>query len=197
MQITFKRHVFATLTYRRESTNDATWDSCSKDFNRFTLKIRRLHKANVHYLRTLESHTDGYPHIHCLLQWPSACLRIENSKYFDNALHARWRSSWAHGISDFQVPRSTHQGQISYILKYITKNATTKTIWKKILSAQPAGELTSTSDTTNATVANGKNAVTKPTSFSTTPAPLIHYRSQKLCSWSRGFDWAPFFPEVK
>ncbi len=194
MQIKFIRHVFATFTYERNRSSNDTWDGVSKDYNRFIQKFRRLNNCKVQYLRTLEAHKDSYPHIHSLLQFPTARIRVENSNYFENNLWLHWKAQWSNGLSDYQVPYSKREGQLSYILKYISKNSTSKNIWKKILSVQPVckpGLIQS--DTTPAIVETPTSAVTSDTFKSITSANPIHYRNQKLCSWSRAFDWAPFF----
>ncbi len=191
--ITFARHIFATFTYARLSSSELLWDSCSKDFNRTIQRLRRLHCCKVQYLRTLEAHKDGFPHIHTLLQFPSAQIRVSNQKYIDRLLYDRWKASWPHGLSDFQIPRRQRIGQIRYILKYISKNSTSKTIWKRISSVTPVTKsIPSESSPTPAPVESLKNVVTKDTYNSDMSPNPTHFRKQKLCSWSRDFDWTPF-----
>ena len=192
--------MFVTLTYRRVQTEDQTWRHVSKDFNRWIQKLRRLHNCNIHYLRTLENHQDLYPHIHALIQYPSAQIRIENSRYFDNQLYVKWRSTWKHGHSDFQVPRHSSLLSINYILKYITKNQTTKTIWKKIFkeqSARSAINQTSKLPTDSITDVNAETLVpvaTKTTLSNTTKSVIRHALGAKLCTWSRSFNFSLFLP---
>ena len=93
---------------------------------------------DTEYLRVLESHKDNYPHIHCIIQFPDARIRVENARYFDRMLYARWRVLWKHGHSDYQKPRRSGYGTISYVMKYLLKNQTQKTVWKKVLRASNA-----------------------------------------------------------
>lgn len=206
----FIRHLFATLTYDRVLSSECTWQRTSKDFNRFIQKLRRLHcDTQIAYLRTIESHKDGYPHIHVLLQHPSAVIRVSNSKYFDRTLYQKWKGLWSHGLSDFQAPRRK-EDSIKYILKYITKSSTTKTIWKKLYSGH--GDLHR-----SANLAKNPQTTTTPDSYLVEEGQLhvhtvskrsllkvnsqdhgqpenrIYFNGIKLCSWSRNFDFSPFF----
>lgn len=199
MKVHFIRHIFATLTYDRNlGTSDELWSRCSKDFNRFVQNYRRHIDSSVQYLRTLENHSDNYPHIHAILQFKSASVKVENLRYFENSFFQRCKSTWGYGYTDFQVPRSTGSSAIQYVLKYIVKNSTSKTVWKKILSNAPTAQSrskTSPQETT-ANVDIHPPAATKDISLPTT-LPTIgknptHSHGVKLCSWSRGFDFTPF-----
>jgi len=157
------------------------WKQTSRDFNRFLQKFRRLHNHKVQYLRVVEKHKDGYPHIHALLQFTNAELRITANRYFDRKLYKTWRTLWTHGHSDLQQPQKTRTGTISYILKYLIKNTTWKTIWKKVLTSQHTTGKTSMRTTQTIYPLVKKEAVT------------LH--GIKLCTWSRNFDWKPFMVE--
>ena len=131
LRIEFTRHVFGTLTYSRDLPVDERWSGISKDFNRYLQKIRRLHNTKLDYFRVVEKHRDGFPHIHVLLQWENASIRVDNSRYFDKSLYQKWRLLWQHGHSDYQKPRRASLGTLTYILKYLIKNQTQRTIWKR------------------------------------------------------------------
>jgi hypothetical protein len=185
-KIEFTRHLFATLTYTRDKTSDERWATVSKDFNRYFQNYRRLHN-DVEYLRVLESHKDNYPHIHCIIQFPDARIRVENTRYFDRMLYAKWRVLWQHGHSDYQKPRRSGVGTISYVMKYLLKNQTQKTVWRKLLAScatVPGTVETSIED-------NLPNA--KDTSVTALmPRLPVKYKGQKLCTWSRRFDFSVF-----
>lgn len=180
--IEFSQHVFATLTYSRNLEVLQTWQRVSKDYNRYLQKLRRLHNCKIEYLRVVEQHKDSYPHVHALLQYPSAQLRIENHKFFDSTLYKKWKSLWTHGHSDYQKPKRSGSGTISYLMKYLLKNQTAKTIWKKLLPVQistPQAVKTAPIETLNAKI---EKILAHPT----------HLNGVKLASWSRNFDWSHF-----
>lgn len=181
-QIQFTRHIFGTLTYSRNHSLDERWSTISIHFNRFMQSFRRLHRDNIAYLRVVEEHKDGYPHIHVLLQFPDARIRIENSRYFDKELYERWRLLWKHGHTDYQKPRSQGTGTLSYVLKYLIKNQTSKTIWKKCLPVNADVNISKDQNTTISSANDTDASVNHPT--------RLH--GVKLASWSRNFDFSPF-----
>ena len=204
----FTRHVFATLTYSRDGSIQSTWSATTTDYNRFIQRIRRLHNLRVEYLRVLEEHKDGYPHIHAILQYPSSCLRVnivKDKAYFDRTLYARWKDSWK-GNSDYQKPKRSGVGTLSYVLKYLIKNQTKKTIWKKIMDGStskiPAPSQTVLNEQLSlalpirTTQCNGSvtNTITEKESTDVLPTRI---NGVKLATWSRGFDFKPFLPGKK
>ena len=123
-------YVFSTLTYDRSNSIHKNWSNTSKDFNRFIQKLRRHHNYPVQYLRSIEAHKDGQPHLHTVLRFPNV-IRVKNNRYFDQELYKKWKELWRSGLSDFQPPRSKRH-PILYIVKYATKESNTvKTLWKK------------------------------------------------------------------
>ncbi len=126
--ITYGKTVFLTTTYSRDRLLDTCWKGSNNDFNRFIQKLRRIHENPVQYLRTIESHADGYPHFHAVLRFPTV-LTINDGKYFRRDIYSKWKKAWSHGISDAQVPRHG-QSPLAYIIKYTTKNTGSK-IWMK------------------------------------------------------------------
>ncbi len=68
------------------------WKTISRDFNRYYQEFRRFHAGKAEYLRVIEKHKDGYPHIHIIIQFPNAIIRIRNTKYFDRTLYKKWKA---------------------------------------------------------------------------------------------------------
>ncbi len=189
MQIEFTRHVFSTLTYSRDIEVLHRWQHCSSHFNRYIQKIRRLHSCSIEYFRVVEEHQDTFPHVHTLLQFPDARIRIENIKFFDQALYKKWKSLWPHGLSDYQKPKRSGSGTLSYLMKYLIKNQTSKTIWKKILN----------SGTAPTAFAEVTSDALLPETAQNMDVPVLHsthLNGVKLASWSRKFDWRPFYPNI-
>lgn len=194
MTIEFVRHIFCTLTFTRTDSSDRRWKIVSKTYNRYIQRIRRLHNLQVHYLRVVESHKDGYPHIHVLLQFPSASIRVDNSRYFDPVLYKRWKSLWPDGHSDYQRPRRSGMGTLGYIMKYLLKNSSSKTVWSKVYAVQNDAMKTQRS------LANLKQTPMDGSVKSTISEKNSNPTRQhgvKLCTWSRGFDFTPFLAPKK
>lgn len=139
-----------------------------------------MQSPQIQYLRVLEEQKSKHCHIHVLLQLPHASLRINNSRYFDSTLYSRWKSLWSHGLSDYQVPRKQKSGAIAYVLKYVTKNATCKTIWKKLITQDIATSAKEQKNRSNSTETSTSSV-----------APVKKY-GVKLVTWSRDFSFAPF-----
>ncbi len=165
------RHVFGTLTFDRNKQIRETWKQTSKAYNRFIQKWRRISNQEIQYIRSIESHKDGYPHIHTIIQYPFACIRIKHSQYFDKRIYALWKSHWIHGFSDYRKPVKNESRTLQYLIKYITKTTTRKTVYKKIINTKPLAITTQHAKET-----------TLPVSFN----------GVKLVTWSRNFDWKPF-----
>lgn len=126
-------HVFATFTFKRDIPVSQCWEQTSLHFNRYIQRLRRLHNSPVQYLRTVEAHGDTYPHLHAILQFRNP-ITVENTRYFDRILYAKWKQLWTGGISDYQPPLSTKRHSILYIVKYISKDTPTyRTLWRKLL----------------------------------------------------------------
>lgn len=150
------------------------------DFNRFCQKFRRLHNTQVQYLRVVEEHKDTYPHIHVILQFPDARLSITNSRYFDRILYKKWKTLWISGHSDYQTMSRGGVGGLRYILKYLVKNTTRKTLYKKIYTLHPVAIRSST---------------TPPETRRTKKPERLPIKKNgvKLATWSRCFDFVPFY----
>jgi len=63
-------------------------------------------------------------------------------------------------------------------MKYLLKNTTQKTIWKKLIDAKPVGTKHSERQENQYVSSVNKNGI-------------------KLCTWSRNFDWKPFILREK
>lgn len=131
----FSHYVFVTLTFDSSADTFHNWSRVSGRFNRYIQKLRRLHNSQVQYVRTIESHAQGNPHIHCILIFPDI-LSIDNGKYFDKRLYAQWKLLWDSGFSDYSPTLSNGQTfPLSYLLKYTIKDTQTlKTFWKNYYS---------------------------------------------------------------
>ncbi len=144
----------------------------------------------MQYLRVVEQHKDFYPHFHIILQFPDAVIRVRDSRWFERTLYKSWKAQWTHGNSDYQKPRRNRIGTISYVMKYLLKNTTQKTIWKKTLSPREFPRESETSDdslrnrSSKEKMVNHKKIQVR--------LPVCGPRGIKLCTWSRKFDWEPF-----
>lgn len=185
MHIHFIRHLFVTLTYDHTDSMEGSWRTVSKSYNRYILSLRRLHGCNVEYLRTIEAQQNGYAHVHAIIQFPDARIRVENHKFFDRTLYARWRGLWPKGFSDYQVPIGRGTSQLNYIMKYITKNATVRTVWKKLI---PLDVNSVESQSQNQSMDNSETVMEHFDSY----VPPVSKNGVKLCTWSRRFDFSPF-----
>ena len=58
--------MFVTLTYSRDDRLDVVWEEVDSDYNRWITGVRRLF-GKIEVVRAWEGHSDGYPHIHCVL----------------------------------------------------------------------------------------------------------------------------------
>lgn len=173
MKVEFTRHIFVTITYDRNYTILEAWKSCSKDFNRYIQTSRRFFNHKIQYLRVIEEQSSGYPHVHAIFQFSDARIRIENTKYFDRSLFKKMHSHWKHGFADFK--RIQKKGHLLYILKYLVKNTTCNTIFKKILPKRREFNFRATEKT-----------------FPPVVKFPIKKNGVKLCTWSRHFDFTPF-----
>lgn len=179
------QHVFATFTYKREHDLVGCWKRVTKDYNRFITNYRRLHRDGVEYIRSIEAHRDGYPHIHAVLQHKSGIL-VSNGRYFERNLYQKWKQLWSSGLSDFQAPRAGSLYPTLYIVKYISKHSTLKTLWQKFY----------TEKTSIVTSVLNADQNTPPSS---TPQTVVHPMDDTLffckqfkikqCTWSRAYKF--------
>lgn len=177
MVITFIRHLFVTLTYARDSPINLR-----KDFNRYIQSFRRRTGIHIAYFRCVELQRDGTPHYHILIQYPSASVRVLNDRYFIGKYYRLLKSLWKFGLTDYQPPRAKGVSKLTYIMKYLSKNTSTRTIWKKILSVN------------SVETQHRKDTSGKVYTGSVAPVHLMLLNSRiKLLTWSRNFDFSPFY----
>lgn len=180
----------------------------SRLWNRYIQRIRRLHGSSVGYLRTVEAHQDLYPHIHAVLDFGSATIRVDNAKFFDKNLYASWKAQWLCGHSDYQRPYSRGaSNSLLYIIKYISKASTKKTIWQKLyanvsdrdvkrnsLSIPPQTHKVPVSPASNSDAQNTNALTTQPLMDN----PSLFFCKQfkiKQCTWSRNFTFPRLQPK--
>lgn len=152
-------------------------------FNHYITNFRRFHNHKVQYLRVIEEHKDGYPHIHVILQFEDARIRVENSKYFDRHLYQKWKHLWTYGHSDYQRPAREGIYTLGYVMKYCLKNQTATTVWKKVLEPE--------SKPTVPYVPNSQSVDSSQIQQDVSVSPVKKY-GVKLMTWSRDFSFAPF-----
>ncbi len=176
--ITYGKTVFLTTTYSRDRLLDSCWKTSNSDFNRYIQKLRRLHENPIQYLRTIEEHTDGYPHFHAILRFPIV-LTITNGRYFDKSIYKMWKQAWTHGLSDAQPPRPK-QSALAYIIKYTTKNSGRK-IWIRYYRHLNV----------NSAVPRVTSSTTPVATPSAEPVTSLSQKCKcfkiKQCTWSRNF----------
>lgn len=183
-------YVFFTGTFTRDKELLPTWAGTNLSFNRYVQRLRRAtHGNSVQYIRTVEAHSDDFPHIHAVLYFPQALI-VENGRYFDQQLFTKLKELWTSGLSDYQPPSGTVYHSVHYIVKYITKNSTRLTLWRKLRPLKPS-----------AIIKTAISAASVVGSTPTTPLPTIaacltkeqttnFFCKQfkiKQCTWSRGF----------
>jgi len=185
--VSFTRHLFDTLTYGTAGggARFASSYNSSKQFNRFVQKVRVLMKPNkIEYLRVIEYHKDGTPHIHAVLQ-SSDVFKVNNTKYIDRRLYLKLQKCWKYGFSDPRPINSNAVNPVLYCLKYMTKNTTMSTVWRKMyagsdlnveVSEEPAKNLDDMEDS-----GFDKDSDKIPVNI------IINGFSMKTLSWSRGF----------
>lgn len=203
MTTEYIRYVFVTLTYARGLPETQIWRRVARDWNRYIQRIRRLHNMPVGYLRTIEAHEDLYPHLHAILDFGDAKIRVTNSKFFDKSLYHSWKFQWTSGVSDYQrpYPNSKHS-PLLYIIKYISKDSTKKTIWRKYYAdakprdAQSISELTTKTKQTVLPASNTDVKQSVPTTTLTNPSSFFCQQFKiKQCTWSRNFVFPRYRPQ--
>lgn len=194
VQRSVTQHVFVTLTYKREYGLVECWKRVTKDYNRFFQKFRRLHRGGCEYIRTIECHADNYPHLHAVIQFKHGIL-VSNGRYFDEDLFKKWKTFWECGHTDFQAPYAGSQYPVLYIVKYISKNGSLKTLWKRYYSAHPVKDTSVLPVAQNTVATSTHSSVIKNTE---TLNPSTFFCKQfkiKQCSWSRNFEFPVKHPQ--
>lgn len=174
-----------TGTYRQDGGDLPDGRTVSKDFNRFIQRFRRFGPYECEYLRVLEKHRSGALHLHAILQFQRTAIPVYGNRYFDKIIYGRWKALWTQGHSDFRPAGTLRVGGLIYILKYLVKNSTKNTIWKKILPKDEGNAMP------HAKEVRPREEVPQEKQARKDPLP-IYYEGAKICSWSRNFDFTPF-----
>ena len=178
--------MFFTLTYSRDLTIPQTWGKITRTFNHYITDLRRFHHDKLQYLRVVEEHKDGYPHIHCIVQFQDIGIRVQDSRWFDASLYKQWKNRWVHGHSDIQCPRGTRTHVLAYVLKYCLKNATSNTVWKKVLPKEDFSDYVISVDDSPRSESSPQRPI------NTHSVPPVKKFGVKYQTWSRNFDFKPF-----
>lgn len=171
---------------------ETSWRTLSKNYNRYIQRFRRQFPlSDIQYIRAIEAHKDGYPHIHEILQFKNS-LNVKDARYFDPELFRRFKGLWSHGLSDYQPPRGDKQ-PILYLIKYISKSSNShRTIWKKMLKniqLPKSQDARNQNTTTQCQDILSANAV----KFALTDLNCKKYKLRQL-SWSRKFTFPVLAP---
>ena len=192
--------MFFTLTYRRDLPIPETWYKITRTFNHYITDLRRFHHDKLQYLRVVEEHQDGYPHIHCIIQFQNVGIRVQDARWFDSSLYKQWKNRWVHGHSDIQCPRGTRTHVLAYVLKYCLKNRTASTVWKKVLldsnNSQDQDNTDSIQTQSDQDIVNsatsGDHNINDQVGIS---VPPVKKYGVKYLTWSRNFNFKPFIVE--
>ncbi len=179
--------VFATLTYNPNQSKRDAWLSSTSDYNRFIQRLKRNFDS-CQYLKVIEPHQNGYPHIHALLLFDKLSYSSDGSRYLPHDVFQKLKSTWTIGLSDYQSPRGSGNSLVSYVLKYLTKTSASKRLWSLILGTLNYGAIIPTTD----------NDFIRPppyAGFKHILIPKEHFifhstlqtKRIKLLSWSRNF----------
>lgn len=194
VKISYGRHVFCTLTFRQDNISPSkALQNTTRAYNRYITNIRRRLWSDCQYLRSVELHKSGYPHLHAILQRPAAGIEIQKDSrgrlWLNDNVHAVLKGSWP-AISDHQIPYSK-SGALRYCLKYAVKNASASTAWKKVFATEDLKKAAA-SGAAVASHIGSKSTAAPPAPVWIPFGPGKHDRI-KLLSWSRKFDFGPFY----
>ena len=166
-------------------------------FNRFHQRYRRKISMSE-YIRTIEIHKNGRPHIHAVIQSVSAFpCRLGSDKnsgsryYCSKEIYLLLRGLWTYGHSDFNflrplviefdsVPsdKQTTSWAMHYVLKYTVKDSTSRTLRKKLFPNYKPDPV------------KKKSIIKLPDSVEHTAfLELLKKNKIRQCSWSRGFKF--------
>ena len=179
------------------STSDC-WANVSKIFNRLHQRYKRQ-ISKSEYIRTIEIHKNGRPHIHAVIQsltsFPCVLGKSSNGQYryfCDKTVYSSLRGLWTYGHSDFafirptvinfgSVPsdKQTTSWAMHYVLKYTVKDSTSRTLRKKLFPNYKPGSVK-------------KQSIIKLPDSPEHIAYLELLKKNKIrqCSWSRGFKFS-------
>lgn len=117
-----------------------TWQRVASDFNRFVQKCRRKYKTDVQYIRTYEAQDSDFCHVHGLFKFETPF--DGNGRYFKQKSDfvllkftgntEKSKPLWDFGHSDFRPTKGETTKALFYLSKYISKQASLKTIYRKL-----------------------------------------------------------------
>ena len=112
-----------------------TWYTATR---KYVMGLRGSH-TSLRYIRSLELQKRGTPHFHALLATiPSLrCDICDNGSLCQDAYN-RLQSLWTGGYSKHEALDTVKPKQLGYVLKYATKTASAKTVWRKVYDLRDA-----------------------------------------------------------
>ena len=118
--------LFITLTTRQEESIDVAWKTIGEKFDVFRSNLISKF-GNVQFMRTWESHKNGYPHVHALIKFQEhefdVYKGLKNGKeHWLVRKNYEIKRCWNHGFVDVSGCTSSKEG-LSYVGKYIMKSA--------------------------------------------------------------------------
>lgn len=122
--------LFITLTYgeRERLSLSERWESVGNDFRIFMDNMRK-HYGDIEFIRSWESHQDGYPHIHLVARFRkksfvavSMWSKGKRQQRIVGEDFQKIKAYWTHGHSDILAVASYSEVG-AYIVKYVTKAA--------------------------------------------------------------------------
>lgn len=119
------QQLFLTLTTRQKEISITTARKrMTKEFTKFKKELQRKY-GKIDYVKCLESHKSGYPHIHVLLFFKdkSFWTRKTGKYYFlsSKKLNKELSNIWKMGNCDIKAVFNTSESAFRYIAKYLTK----------------------------------------------------------------------------
>ena len=190
--------LFCTLTFNPQMQTSECWANVSKLFNRFHQRYKRT-LSNAEYIRTIEIHKNGRPHIHAVIQsltsFPCQLAKDRDGKaryYTSKDLYIQLRQMWTLGHSDFVFLRpltiefnsppsdkQTTSWAMHYVLKYTVKDSTSRTLRKKLFPNYKPDP------------AKKQSIIKLPDSVEHTAfLELLKKNKIRQCSWSTGFRFS-------
>lgn len=119
--------LFITLTTRQDESIFEAWKNIGKKLDVFRANLISKFKK-IEFMRTFESHDNGYPHIHMLIKFLDSDFDVfkgmKNGKqHWLVRKNYEIKKCWKHGFVDVSGCTSSKEA-LSYIGKYIMKSAT-------------------------------------------------------------------------
>lgn len=89
------------------------------------------------YIRSLEMQTRGSPHWHAILaiRTPIRCCMCDSDAICQD-VYDRFQSLWQYGYSKFSALDVSYPQALQYVLKYVDKTSSARTVWRHVYSLQ-------------------------------------------------------------